>query len=169
MQLYNRTELVFVFLIAHNFFMSGFEPGYWAVGSVLRFRLQVGSLSAECNNCYIHSLLLIFPFHLLLSPVRPAALSFYIFPGFLAIFVLLPSSNNSGVNVAIISDEFPRCVSWIFFYRKPERLTPLGIMGVQLNGTLTLLGTIFPWCSNGFRGPSVWPHDDERRYKPRGD
>ena len=37
---------------------------------------------------------LIFPFHILPSPVHPTGFSFCFFPGFLAIFILL-SSNNS--------------------------------------------------------------------------
>ena len=37
---------------------------------------------------------LIFPFHLLPSPVHPTGFSFCIFPGFLAIFILMSSSNN---------------------------------------------------------------------------
>ena len=37
----------------------------------------------------------IFPFHLLLSPVHPTGFSFCFFPGFLAIFSLLSSNNNN--------------------------------------------------------------------------
>ena len=38
---------------------------------------------------------LIFPFHLLPSLVHPIGFSFYSFPGFLAIFILLSSNNNN--------------------------------------------------------------------------
>ena len=37
---------------------------------------------------------LMYPFHLLPSPVHPTGFLFYIFPGFLAIFILLSSNNN---------------------------------------------------------------------------
>ena len=37
---------------------------------------------------------LIFPFHLLSSPVHPIVFSFYFFPGLLAIFILLSSNNK---------------------------------------------------------------------------
>ena len=38
---------------------------------------------------------LAFPFHLLPSPVHPTGSSFCFFPGFLAIFILLPSNNKN--------------------------------------------------------------------------
>ena len=38
---------------------------------------------------------LIFPFHLLSSPVHPTGFSVYIFPGFLDIFILLSTNNNN--------------------------------------------------------------------------
>ena len=37
----------------------------------------------------------IFPFQLLPSPVHPIGFSFYFFPGFLAIFILLSLNNNN--------------------------------------------------------------------------
>ena len=52
----------------------------------------------------------IFPFHLLPFPVHPTGFSFYIFPGFLAMFILLSSNNNKSfyrtVNCIIISMSF---------------------------------------------------------------
>ena len=44
---------------------------------------------------YLFCTLLLFPFHLLPSPVHPTRFSFCFFPGFLAIFTLLSSNNNN--------------------------------------------------------------------------
>ena len=44
---------------------------------------------------YLLSTLLLFPFHLLPSPVHPTGFSFWFFPGFLAMFTLMSSNNNN--------------------------------------------------------------------------
>ena len=44
---------------------------------------------------------LIFPFHLLASPVLPTGFSFYIFSGFLAMFILFSFNNNNIISAYI--------------------------------------------------------------------
>ena len=44
---------------------------------------------------YLLCTLLLFPFHLLPSPVHPTGFTFRVFPGFLVIFTLSSSNNNN--------------------------------------------------------------------------
>ena len=47
---------------------------------------------------YLLYTLLLFPFHLLPSPVHPTGFSFCFFPGFLAIFILLSWNNSNNLH-----------------------------------------------------------------------
>ena len=64
-------------------------------------RLQTNSKTVLVLPFFYPSL--IFPFHLLPSPVHPIGISFYIFPGFLAIFIL---SLNNGIKLENIVINF---------------------------------------------------------------
>ena len=61
-----------------------------------------GHLTSKLNSKTVPVLLsldpsLIFPFHLLPSPVHPTGFSFCFFPGFLVIFIILSSNNNNNL------------------------------------------------------------------------
>ena len=94
--------------------------------SLLNVSLQLSFKTVPVLPSLHHSL--IFPFHLLPSPVHPTGFFFCFFPGFLVIYTLLSSKNNS-TRVTSTSRRSPSYFPFFFVFHL--LLAPVNLTGIS--------------------------------------